>query len=95
MDNLKSGVQAPRDKISLADAPFDDEAADVVFLTSDEVVFYAFKPILAIASPFFRDMFSLPSWESKAEGSSQDNPIILENIKAEDFKQFLRVMFPR
>ena len=46
-------------------------------------------------SSVFRDMFSLPSGESTAEGSSQDNPIILENIKAEDFKQFLRVMFPR
>jgi hypothetical protein len=58
----------------VAPAPFDDENADIVLRTSDNVDFRVFKIILAYASPFFKTMFSLPSpaAASKNENSLQD-----------------------
>ena len=45
----------------LAKAPFDDLQADLILQSSDKVHFRVFKPILSIASPIFKDMFSIPS----------------------------------
>ncbi|KAJ7657355.1 hypothetical protein DFH06DRAFT_1473317 [Mycena polygramma] len=39
---------------------FDAENADVILRTSDDVDFRVFKPVLSLASPFFKDMFGLP-----------------------------------
>lgn len=68
--------------------PFDIEDADVVFTTSDGVEFRVYKAILAVASPFFRDMFSL---KQPTVGASE--PITV----AEDSKIFdalLRLCYP-
>ncbi|KAI0642206.1 hypothetical protein C8Q79DRAFT_917530 [Trametes meyenii] len=43
-----------------ASSPFDQSSADVVLRTCDNVNFRVHSPILAQASPFFSDMFSLP-----------------------------------
>ncbi|KAH9942481.1 uncharacterized protein BXZ73DRAFT_97891 [Epithele typhae] len=43
-----------------ADAPFDQPSADIVLRSVDRVDFRAHRVILAQASPFFADMFSLP-----------------------------------
>ncbi|KAI0255967.1 hypothetical protein BJV78DRAFT_1386056 [Lactifluus subvellereus] len=40
--------------------PFDDADADIIFRSSDQVDFHVYKVILSKASPFFKDMFSLP-----------------------------------
>lgn len=43
----------------------------------------------------FETMFSLPPEDPKiVEGSSDDNPIILEGIAAADFAAFLHVLYP-
>ncbi|THH13775.1 hypothetical protein EW146_g6487 [Bondarzewia mesenterica] len=60
-DSAKSGI---RD----FGPPFDDKDADIIlrssnhtkFRSSDHTDFWVYKNILAKASPFFRDMFSLP-----------------------------------
>lgn len=45
---------------STASGPFSgDPIADIVICTSDNVEFHLVKAILIVASPFFRDMFSL------------------------------------
>ncbi|KAI0255963.1 hypothetical protein BJV78DRAFT_1113987, partial [Lactifluus subvellereus] len=40
--------------------PFDDADADIILRSSDQVNFHVYKVILSVASPFFKDMFSLP-----------------------------------
>ena len=40
--------------------PFDDADADITLRSSDQVDFHVYKVILSKASPFFKDMFSLP-----------------------------------
>ena len=57
----KATTSMPPEKIALAEAPFDDPQADLILQSSDEVHFRVFKLILSIASPIFKDMFSIPS----------------------------------
>ncbi|KAJ6581662.1 hypothetical protein B0H19DRAFT_930117 [Mycena capillaripes] len=46
------------------DAPFDDETADVICRSlPDNIDFRVHKSFLSVASPFFKDMFSLPQSE--------------------------------
>lgn len=45
-------------------------------------------------SSVFQEMFSLPTGAKASEGLSRDNPIILEGISANDFRQLLKVMYP-
>jgi hypothetical protein len=40
--------------------PFDASDADLVIRSSDFVNFKVHKPVLAMASPFFKDLLSLP-----------------------------------
>ncbi|KAF9021719.1 hypothetical protein BDP27DRAFT_355934 [Rhodocollybia butyracea] len=49
--------------------------------------------ILAAESEVFRDMMNLPA-PLDAEGSSDENPILLEDVSQEDFRQLLRVLSP-
>ena len=46
--------------VVFASSPFGNPDADVILRTSDVVAFRVFKIVLALASPFFKDMFSLP-----------------------------------
>ena len=63
MASSKRSSQASSEHIppeNLAEAPFNDKKADLILQSSDQVLFYVFKPILSFASPAFTDMFSLP-----------------------------------
>ena len=55
----------PPENIALAKAPFDDPQADLILQSSDKVHFRVFKPILSLASPVFKDMFSKSSTPSQ------------------------------
>ena len=44
--------------------PFDDADADIILRSSDGFRFHVYKVILSKASPFFRDMFSIPQPKS-------------------------------
>ncbi|KAF9053519.1 hypothetical protein BDP27DRAFT_1198223, partial [Rhodocollybia butyracea] len=60
---------------------------------------YTFQIPLAVftaESPVFRDMLELPvSSTQELEGLSDSNPICLDGILREDFRQLLRVIGPR
>ncbi|EIM83890.1 uncharacterized protein STEHIDRAFT_159505 [Stereum hirsutum FP-91666 SS1] len=58
--SLISGKASSMSSIRDAPFPFNDASADVIFRSSDGVDFRALKAILSIASPFFKDMFTLP-----------------------------------
>ena len=47
-------------KTSTAQAPFDNPDSDIILRSSDGVNFHVFKLILSLASPVFKDMFTLP-----------------------------------
>ncbi|KAJ3480016.1 hypothetical protein NLI96_g8648 [Meripilus lineatus] len=55
IEDLSSEIPAH----TVATYPFDDTCADVILRTSDNIDFYVYKIVLALASPFFKDMFSL------------------------------------
>lgn len=47
-------------------------------------------------SVMFRDMFSLPvGAEGTADGSSRETPLHLDGINKDEFRQLLRVLYPR
>ncbi|TFY78381.1 hypothetical protein EWM64_g5632 [Hericium alpestre] len=58
-------------KVVTADAPFNDPNADIVLRSYDRVDFRTYKMILSMASPVFRDIFTLPQPlpESRAESA--------------------------
>ncbi|KAJ7678647.1 hypothetical protein B0H17DRAFT_944343 [Mycena rosella] len=41
-------------------SPFDDISADVILRSSDGIDFRVYRVVLSLASPFFKQMFSLP-----------------------------------
>ncbi|OJA08962.1 hypothetical protein AZE42_06846 [Rhizopogon vesiculosus] len=48
------------EKTSTAQAPFDNHDYDIILRSCDGVDFRVFKLILSLASPVFKDMFTLP-----------------------------------
>ncbi|EGN92771.1 hypothetical protein SERLA73DRAFT_190626 [Serpula lacrymans var. lacrymans S7.3] len=67
---------------------------DVIFLVGGSLFKIPRKPFEE-GSEVFRDMFQLPvSAGCAAEGHDDSNPIRLEGIEKEEFKYFLKVMFP-
>ncbi|KAL0563428.1 hypothetical protein V5O48_018639, partial [Marasmius crinis-equi] len=73
---------------------------DVVFFqVEDEIYKLPKKPFTDNPHPPFSDLFSLPSPQKdgaecplKSEGTSEDNPIALEQILKSDFESFLSVL---
>ncbi len=45
---------------AIASAPFDDPEADIILQSSNKVNFHVYSVVLKLASPVFRDMFSIP-----------------------------------
>lgn len=54
-----SNISAQDKPPQVAEPPFDDEEANIVLVSSDNVLFHVQRVILALASPFFKSMFSL------------------------------------
>lgn len=85
--NDKSFPQASR----MASAPFDDtDATDVVFMTSDGTEFHVYKLLLGLASPLFKDMFSL---KQSSDVNSKPNPIVITEA-SDTFDALLRLCYP-
>ena len=76
----------------LAEAPFDDPQADLILQSSDEVHFRVFKLILSLASPIFKDMFSIPSPPSQNPHDEVQVVHLTEHSTALDV--VLRHMYP-
>ena len=56
-----------------AQFPFNEPHADVILRSSDNTDFRVYKNILSLASPFFRDLFSLPQPPIEPRTGSADN----------------------
>jgi len=65
--------------------------ADVILRASGEKEFHAHKLILSLASPVFRDMFSVPQ---PPPTESSELPIVDVNDPPEAFEIFLRTIYP-
>jgi len=65
--------------------------ADVILRASGGKEFHAHKVILSLASPVFRDMFSVPQPPS---ADSSQLPIVDVNDPPEAFEMFLRTIYP-
>ena len=61
----------------------------------EDTIFRVNRQGFATASPFFETMFRLPSGDNrKILGTTDDDPIVLEGHKADDFDALLRVLYP-
>lgn len=69
--------------------PFNDEDADLIIRSSDEVEFRVFKFLLGRASPVFQGMFSLPSDDTVGTVPTVD---VSENVDV--VAQLLRLCYP-
>ncbi|KAF8986377.1 hypothetical protein BDQ17DRAFT_1492878 [Cyathus striatus] len=77
--------------VQVAAGPFDNEnGADLIIRSSDNVQFYVHKLILSLASSFFRDMFSLPQ-----NGDHNGSLSMLEMSEASStVDKILRLCYP-
>ncbi|KAH8105111.1 hypothetical protein BXZ70DRAFT_919426 [Cristinia sonorae] len=79
----------------LANKPFDDPEADVIFLTNDNISFRVFKRILSCASPFFRTMFSLPQPSTQDMlHSSSPSVVPVPDLDGATLDRLLRICYP-
>ncbi|KAK2462922.1 hypothetical protein APHAL10511_005120 [Amanita phalloides] len=62
---------------------------DVIFQVDDQL-FKVNRYLFVRLSPVFRDMFE----DSKPDGSSDDHPLVLDNIQEKDFVQLLKCLYP-
>ena len=84
--NARTEENAPR-------PPFDDEDADIIFRSSDNVEFRLYKVILAKASPVFRTMIQLP--QPSSPGALPTLPPIVELTEdAKTLENLLRLCYP-
>jgi len=68
--------------------PFDDEDADLIIRSNDEVHFRVYKTILHKASPVFSDMFAMPP------GADEKVQIVSLTEDGETIEQLLRLCYP-
>ncbi|KAI0630428.1 hypothetical protein C8Q77DRAFT_1033883, partial [Trametes polyzona] len=72
---------------------FNRDDADVIFRSSDRVVFRLHKRVLTLASPFFEDMFALP--DGPVQATAPQTVDVPESAAVlEDLFQFLYPMKP-
>ncbi|KAJ6556513.1 hypothetical protein DFH09DRAFT_1037738 [Mycena vulgaris] len=69
--------------------PFDDPAGDVILRSSDGIDFHVHRVVLSLASPFFKQMFTLP--QPNAEPGV---PVILVSESALVLDRALRFWYP-
>ena len=60
MPPTRRSKRSSRIQLTSFGPPFDDDDADIILRSSDQVEFLVYKVILSKASPVFKTMFSLP-----------------------------------
>ncbi|GJJ08408.1 hypothetical protein Clacol_002624 [Clathrus columnatus] len=73
---------------------FDND--QVIFLVED-TLFNVHRSLLMRHSTVFKDMFEMPSGPvsgESVEGSNDENPVRLENVRAVDFERLLSILYP-
>ncbi|TFK33442.1 hypothetical protein BDQ12DRAFT_727764 [Crucibulum laeve] len=74
--------------VQIASPPFDDETADIILRTSDNVEFRVYSLILSLASPVFKTMFALP------QKNHADTPIITISEDSSTLDALLSFCYP-
>ncbi|KZT01599.1 uncharacterized protein LAESUDRAFT_455627 [Laetiporus sulphureus 93-53] len=72
--------------------PFNDQDADLIIRSSDQVHFHVHKLILAKASPVFRDMMTLPQSSTGSEGL--DPPVVDVTEHSKTLDMLLCLSYP-
>ncbi|KAF7304474.1 hypothetical protein HMN09_00849700 [Mycena chlorophos] len=77
-------------------AAFDDPSADLILISSDNIEFRVHRVILALASPVFRTMLSLPQpqLDGAAEGKNEELPRVPVGESAVILEGMLRFWYP-
>ncbi|KAF7974704.1 hypothetical protein HWV62_11489 [Athelia sp. TMB] len=80
--------------IAYANPPFDDDNADVILRSSDNIDFKVFKLLLSMGSPFFKDMFSLPQPAGDGGDTRDGVPVIQVSETAKILRTLLVMCYP-
>ncbi|KAH9853517.1 hypothetical protein C2E23DRAFT_821700 [Lenzites betulinus] len=65
-----------------------------VVLQIEDIQYKLHRSVLAKHSPVFQELFTLPQPEGSTEGCTEDNPIYLSGIQADDFTRFIGLLYP-
>jgi len=74
--------------------PFNDPQADLILRTSDHVDFRVHKIILSLASPVFKDIFSLPTATIDGDEIRDGLPVVTLSESSRALELALRFMYP-
>lgn len=77
-----------------APAPFNDIEADVILRSNDDVEFLIFKMFLSYASPFFKQMFTLPQGQGE-QNMKDGRPIVAVTEDSKTIRLLLQYCYPR
>lgn len=66
-----------------------------LFIRAEDTLFKVHRKDFEHGSEVFNNMFELPKASGKADGSSEEQPLVLEGIKACELEDFLSVLYPR
>jgi hypothetical protein len=93
---LTPTVNSDSPAIKDASAPFDNPDADVILRSSDNVDFHAFRVLLSLASPIFKDMFAMPQ---SPDGMNSDDmkdglPIVQMTEGSKTLETLLTMCYP-
>ncbi|KAK2462925.1 hypothetical protein APHAL10511_005123 [Amanita phalloides] len=68
---------------------------DMVVIRVEDQLFKVPQHVLTANSPVFRDMFNMPiPKDSQPDGSSDEQPLVLEGLKASGFARLLKCIYP-
>ncbi|KAH8093110.1 hypothetical protein BXZ70DRAFT_993044, partial [Cristinia sonorae] len=90
-------MSTPPSTTTIATAPFDDKNADVILRTSDNVDFYVYKVVLGLASPLFKDTFSLsqpPPQANEPTTNGELLPVVPFTENSATIDYLLRLCYP-
>ncbi|KAF8273057.1 hypothetical protein EI94DRAFT_47629 [Lactarius quietus] len=71
--------------------PFDDDDADAILRSSDQVDFYVYRVILSKSSPFLKSMFSLPQPDASI---SEKRPVVKLTENGRTIDVLLAFIYP-
>lgn len=91
MANNTDTTTAPGNRIWKALSPFDDVSANIIFRSYDNVGFRVHTVIMSLASPFFSDMFTLPT-TSSTDSTANTQQIYEDGLPIAPFTESSRIL---
>jgi hypothetical protein len=78
----------------IADPPFDNQEADVILRSSDNIDFYVFKALVSFSSSVFKDMFYVEQGQQGSGELKGGLQVIPTDDTAETWRILLRFSYP-